>query len=401
MPPVEIRPDIYWIGVNDRTTDLFEGLWPITQEGVSYNAYLIDDEKKAIIDLAKAFKGDAFLEQIDELIDVRQLDYVIMNHLEPDHGGLLNIIRRIVPDVTLVCSKKARDMLATFYHVTENVQVVGDGEELSLGKHTLRFYSTPMVHWPETMMTYELQNQILFSCDAFGSYGALRGAIFDDECTDHPFYEQQALRYYVNIVALFSTAVLRAIAKLGGLPVSLIAPSHGLVWRDDPARIVALYQKWAEYARGPSDVGVTLLYASMYGNTEAMMNAVAQGISEQSVPVDIYDVTRTHVSYILPSLWTQRGVLVGAPTYEGGLFPIMAQTLDMAGQKKIRDKKLAYFGSFGWSGGARRELERIAEGLKWDMLDAFEFCGSPTDKDLRAGTLFGARFAKSLEEKGE
>jgi flavorubredoxin len=398
MPPVEIKPDIYWIGVNDRTTDLFEGIWPITQEGVSYNAYLIKDEKKAIIDLAKAFKGDAFLEQIDELIDVGQLDYVIMNHLEPDHGGLLSIIRRIAPNVTLVCSKKARDMLATFYNVTENVQVVEDGEELSLGKHTLRFYSTPMVHWPETMMTYEAQNQILFACDAFGSYGALRGAIFDDECTDHEFYEQQALRYYVNIVALFSNAVLRAIGKLTDVPISVIAPSHGLVWRENPGRIVALYKKWAEYARGPTELGVTLLYASMYGNTETMMNAVAQGISEQGVPVDIYDVTRTHVSYVLPSLWTQRGVLVGAPTYEGGLFPIMSQTLDMAGHKKIRDKKLAYFGSFGWSGGARRELERIAEGLKWEVTDRLEFCGGPTEQNLRDGELFGARFAQSLKD---
>ena len=162
---------------------------------------------------------------------------------------------------------------------------------------------------------------------------------------------------------------------------------------------MALYKKWAEYARGPSEVGVTLLYASMYGNTETMMNAMAQGISDQGVPVDIFDVTRTHVSYILPSLWTQRGVLVGAPTYEGGLFPIMAQTLDMAGQKKIRDKKLAYFGSFGWSGGARRELTRIAEGLKWEMGEAFEFCGSPTKENLHEGTLFGARFAESLKSQ--
>jgi len=398
MPPVEIKPDIYWIGVNDRTTDLFEGIWPISQEGVSYNAYLIDDEKKAIIDLAKAFKGDAFLEQVDELIDVRELDYVVMNHLEPDHSGLLSIIRRIAPDVTLICSKKASDMLATFFQVTENVQVVGDGEELSLGKHTLRFFSTPMVHWPETMMTYVVQDEILFACDAFGSYGALRGAIFDDECIDHQFYEQQALRYYVNIVALFSNAVLRAIAKLDGLPISVIAPSHGLVWRDDPGRIVTLYKKWAEYARGPGEVGVTLLYASMYGNTEMMMNAVARGISDQDVPVEIYDVTRTHASYILPSLWTQRGVLVGAPTYEGGLFPLMAHTLDMAGQKKIRDRKVAYFGSFGWSGGARREVEQIADGLTWEMVDTFEFCGIPTEEDLRTGRLFGARFAESLKQ---
>jgi anaerobic nitric oxide reductase flavorubredoxin len=397
MPPVEIKPDIYWIGVNDRTTDLFEGLWPITQEGVSYNAYLIDDEKKAIIDLAKAFKADAFLEQIDELIDLSELDYVVVNHMEPDHSGLLNIIRRVAPDVTLLCSEKARDMLASYYGISENVQVVNDGDTLELGQHTLQFFSTPMVHWPETMMTYEVGNQILFACDAFGSYGALRGALFDDECVSFDFYERQALRYYVNIVALFSNAVLRAIDKLGGLRVSVIAPSHGLIWREHPERIVTLYKKWAEYAAGPTEAGVTLLYASMYGNTEAMMNAVAQGISEQDVSVDIYDVTRTHVSYVLPSLWTQRGVIVGAPTYEGGLFPPMVEVLNMARQKRIRNKQVAYFGSYGWSGGARRELEQLAEGLKWDLVDTFEFAGGPTKESLHKAAQFGARFGELIQ----
>jgi anaerobic nitric oxide reductase flavorubredoxin len=397
MPPVEIKPDIYWIGVNDRTTDLFEGMWPITQEGVSYNAYLVDDEKKAIIDLAKAFKGDAFLEQIDELIDLGDLDYIVLNHMEPDHSGLLNIIRRVAPGATLLCSEKARDMLAAYYGVTENVQVVNDGDTLELGRHTLKFFSTPMVHWPETMMTYEVGHQILFACDAFGSYGALRGALFDDECKWPDFYEREALRYYVNIVALFSNAVLRAIKKLEGLPVSIIAPSHGLVWRENPGKIVSLYQKWAEYATGPTEPGVTLLYASMYGNTETMMNAVARGISEQGVPVDIFDVTRTHVSYVLPSLWTQHGVIVGAPTYEGGLFPPMAEVLNMARQKRIRNKQIAYFGSYGWSGGARRELEQIVEGLKWDLVDTFEFQGGPSEELLHKAAQFGARFAEQIQ----
>ena len=396
MPPVEIKPHIYWIGVNDRTTDLFEGLWPITQEGVSYNAYLIDDEKKAIVDLAKAFKGDAFLEQIDELIDLQSLDYIILNHMEPDHSGLLNVIRRVVPGATILCSDKARDMLAAYYGVTDNVQVVKDGDTLDLGQHTLKFFSTPMVHWPETMMTYEVGNQILFSCDAFGSYGALRGAIFDDECTAPDFYEREALRYYVNIVALFSNAVLRAIHKLDGLPVSVIAPSHGLIWRKHPEQIVTLYKKWAEYANGPTEAGVTLLYASMYGNTETVMNAVARGISERGVPVDIYDVTHTHISYVLPSLWTQRGVIVGAPTYEGGLFPPMVEVLNMARQKRIRNKQTAYFGSFGWSGGARRELEQLAGELKWDLVDTFEFRGGPTKESLHKAEQFGIRFAEAV-----
>jgi anaerobic nitric oxide reductase flavorubredoxin len=397
MPPIEIKPNVHWIGVNDRTTDLFEGLWPITQEGVSYNAYLIDDEKKAIIDLAKALKTDEFFGQIDQIIDIADLDYVVVNHMEPDHSGVLNTLRRIAPQITILGTEKTRAMLESFYSITDGVQVVQDGETLSLGQHTLQFVHTPFVHWPETMMTVETGEQILFSCDAFGSYGALRGAIFDDECIDPDFYEREALRYYVNIVAVFSRPVLRAIDKLADVPVSVIAPSHGLIWRKNPGHIVALYKKWAEYATGPTETGVTMLYGSMYGNTEKMMNAVAQGISEAGVPVSIFDVTHTHVSYILPSLWTQRGVIVGAPTYEGSLFPPMVQVLEMAAVKKIQHKKAARFGSYGWSGGAQRRFESLIEPLKWDLTDSFEFVGSPSEEDLRHGEAFGAQFARLIK----
>jgi flavorubredoxin len=400
MPPVEIRPDIYWIGVNDRTTDLFEGLWPITQEGVSYNAYLIDDEKKAVVDLSKSLKTDDFLDQIHQIVGLSDLDYVIINHMEPDHSGVLRTLRKVAPQVTILGTEKTKDMLEGFYGVTEDVRVVEDGEQLSLGKHTLRFVSTPFVHWPETMMTYDEKEEILFSCDAFGSYGALRGAIFDDQCTDLAFYEREALRYYVNIVALFSRPVLNAIKKLVDVPVSVIAPSHGLIWRENPGRIVELYRKWAQYAGEPGEVGVTLIYGTMYGNTEKMMNAVAQGISEEGVPVDIFDARHTHVSYILPSLWTKRGVMVGAPTYEGSLFPPVAETLNMALAKRIRNKTASHFGSYGWSGGAQREFEKLVDQLKWEMTEPFEFRGGPTDEELRQGELFGAEFARTIKEAG-
>jgi len=399
MPPIEIKSNIYWIGVNDRTTDLFEGLWPITQEGVSYNAYLINDERKAIVDLTKALKTDEFFDQVDQLTGVSQIDYVIVNHMEPDHSGVLRTLRRMAPQVTIVGTEKTRAMLESFYGITEGVQVVQDGDTLSLGEHTLRFVYTPFVHWPETMMTYEVSERVLFACDAFGGYGALRGAIFDDEYTDPEFYEREALRYYVNIVALFSGRVLKAIAKLADVPVSVIAPSHGLIWRGNPQRIVDLYKRWAEYATGPTEVGITLVYGSMYGNTEKMMNAVAQGISREGVPLTIFDAAHTHVSYILPSLWTQRGVMVGAPTYEGGLFPLVAQVLDMAAQKRIRNKKVARFGSYGWSGGAQRDFERIIEPLKWELMDSFEFVGSPTEEELRQGEEFGARFGRLVRER--
>jgi anaerobic nitric oxide reductase flavorubredoxin len=396
MLPIEIRPGVHWIGVNDRTTDLFEGLWPITQEGVSYNTYLINDEKKAIVDLTKALKTDEFLDHINQITDVSQLDYVIVNHMEPDHSGVLRTLRRVAPQATILGTEKSRAMLDSFYGITEGVRAVQDGDTLPLGQHTLQFVHAPFVHWPETMMTYEVSERILFSCDAFGSYGALHGAIFDDESTDLEFYEREALRYYVNIVAIFSKPVLNAIAKLANVPVSIIAPSHGLIWRKNPQRIVELYTKWAEYATRPTEVGITLMYGSMYGNTEKMMNAVAQGISREGVPLSIFDVAHTHASYILPALWTQRGVIVGAPTYEGSLFPPMAQALDVAVQKRVRNKQVARFGSYGWGGGAQRHFERIIEPLKWELVESFEFMGGPTNEDLRQGEEFGARFARLI-----
>ena len=400
MPPVEIKPDIYWIGVNDRTTDLFEGLWPITQEGVSYNAYLINDEKKALVDLAKGLKTDEFFDQIADVVDLSEIDYVMINHMEPDHTGVLRTLRRIAPGATILGSPKTKEMLESFYGITENVRVLRDGETLPLGRRTLQFFSTPFVHWPETMMTYETSHRILFSCDAFGGYGALRGAIFDDEYTDLGFYQKEALRYYVNIVAKFSKPVLRAIEKLADVPVEIIAPSHGLIWRKQPRLIVDLYRKWAEYAAGQTEAEITLIYGSMYGNTETMMNAVAQGISRVGVPLEIFDAARTHVSYILPSLWTRAGVMVGAPTYEGALFPPVAQVLEMAALKRVLNKKVAMFGSYGWSGGALRRLKQIVEPMKWELVDSLEFAGGPTEEDLKKGEEFGARFAEVIKARG-
>ncbi len=399
MPVIEIKPDVFWIGVNDRTTDLFEGLWPIAKEGVSYNSYLINDEKKAINDLTKSFKGDEYFAQIDELTDISGIDYIIVNHLEPDHSGLLRTLRRISPRTTILCSQKAKEMMEEFFSITENVQVVSDGDTLPLGKRTLKFFSTPFLHWPETIMTYETTDHILFSCDAFGGYGAIRGAIFDDESQHLEFYEQEALRYFVNIIANFSTRVLGAIEKLKEIPVDVIAPSHGLIWQQDATRIVNLYQKWAEYAKGKTESEVTLIYGSMYGSTEFMMNAVAQGISEAGVPVEIFDAARTHVSYILPSLWTKRGVMIGASTYEVSLFPPVKGVLEMAAHKHIQNKKAAFFGSYGWSGGALRDTKKIIEPLKWELVDSLEFVGSPEDQDLRRGREFGARFADLIKKE--
>ena len=397
MTAIQVKPGIYWIGVNDRTTDLFEGLWPITSEGVSYNAYVVKDEKSALIDLAKDLKSNALIDQIEEVVDPAALDYIVINHMEPDHTGVLRSLRRIAPDATLLCTKRAEPLLENYYQITDKVHVVDDGDEIDLGTHKLQFHVTPMVHWPETMMTYETTEKVLFSCDAFGGYGALQGAVFDDQCRQLAYYEEQALRYYANIVALFARPVVRAIEKFRDVPLEVVAPSHGLIWRENPGRIVELYQKWATYALEGPEVGVTLLYGTMYGNTEEMVEAVASGVARAGVPLEIFDVRHIHASYILSSLYTRSGVLVGAPTYEGDLFPPMAYVLDLAARKRIQNRKLAYFGSYGWSGGARREITKLAETLKWDLTEAWEFPGGVTHERLKEGEELGYRFAMSLQ----
>ena len=403
MPAIKLNETTFWIGVNDRTTDLFEGLWPITDVGVSYNSYIIKGEKIALVDLAKGIKTDDYLSQVEEVVDPSKIDYIIINHVEPDHTGLIKIMSKLAPDAIFVGTEKARTMIADFYQLedSKNIKwkVVKNGDEINLGDHQIVFYETPFVHWPETMMTYERNSQILFSCDAFGSYGALSGKIFDDDKgVDQNFYEEEALRYYTNIVAKFSRFVIKAIKLLEGLEVSMIAPSHGLVWRKDPERIVDLYKRWAEYADDPDggEIGITLVYASMYGNTNKMMNAIAQGIGKTGIPLKIFDAARTHVSFILPYLWQYKGVIIGAPTYEVNLFPPIAYILDMALRKRVYNKKTAFFGSYGWNDGARRDYEKLAEKLKWSILETYDFVGGPSEEDLKKGEEFGERIAKSI-----
>lgn len=397
MPAVEISPGIYWVGVNDHTTDLFEGLWPITQEGVSYNSYLVLDEKKALVDLAKSLKVDEYLAQVEERVPLHDLDYIVLNHMEPDHTGTLRVLRKLAPRAVILCSPQAKDMVAAFYGITEGVQVVQDGERVSLGKKALTFFLTPMVHWPETMVTYEEESKVLFSCDAFGGYGALQGALFDDECSQFDFYVRESLRYFANIVAKYSSMVLKAIDKLSSLQVSMVAPSHGLIWRRAPGRIVELYRTWSQYAENGGEKGVTVIYGSMYGNTEVMVDALVQGIAASGVPVEMFDARRVHASYILASLWEKKGVVVGAPTYEAGLFPPVAQVLDLALRKGMKHKKLLYLGSFGWSGGARREVERFAQELRWEVVASLEFRGGGKGEDITQAYAMGKEFGQYIQ----
>ena len=397
MQPVEIKPNIFWIGVNDTSTELFEGLWPIEKEGVSYNSYLIKDEKNVLIDLCKELFQDEYLSDLKTLIDPGAIDYLVVNHMEPDHSGALQAFRKMAPQAKILATKKAVQMMEDFFGIRELIQPISDGEKLSLGEKELTFITAPMVHWPETMMTYEATTGVLFSCDAFGGYGILTDSIFDDEHKDISFYEQESLRYFSNIVAAFSKPVLNAAAKLGNLAIKMVAPSHGLVWRSAPERIIELYLTWSGYSKGTAERGVALLYGSMYGNTLRMVPKMIEGLEKAELPFAAHDITTTHVSYILPDVWKYQGVLIGAPTYEGSIFPTMATVLEMFQYKRIFNRQAAYFGSYGWGGGAIRYLAAKFEVLKWELTDTLEFTGQPSQENLAQAVDFSKRFGHLIK----
>jgi anaerobic nitric oxide reductase flavorubredoxin len=397
MQPIEIKPNIFWIGVNDTSTELFEGLWPIEKEGVSYNSYLIKDKKNVLIDLCKELFQDEYLSDLKTLIDPSEIDYLVVNHMEPDHSGALQAFRKMAPQAKILATRKAVQMMEDFFGIHELIQPVSDGEKLSLGEKELTFITAPMVHWPETMMTFEASSGILFSCDAFGGYGILADSIFDDEHKDISFYERESLRYFSNIVAAFSKPVLNAAAKLGNLAIKIIAPSHGLVWRSAPERIIDLYLTWSGYSKGPAERGVTLLYGSMYGNTLKMVPKIIEGLEKAQVPFAAHDITTTHVSYILPDVWKHQGILIGAPTYEGSIFPTMATVLEMFQYKRIFHRQAAYFGSYGWGGGATRYLGTKFETLKWELTETLEFTGQPSEENMAQAAAFSERFGNLIK----
>ncbi len=391
--PINDRKDVFWIGVNDRDTDLFEGVWPLPR-GVAYNSYLILDEKVALLDTVKAKSAIPFEQQVLKLTGGRSLDYLIINHMEPDHAGSIPAIMRAFPGVKLVGNAKTAKFVEEFFSFKPDMLIVNDGDTLDLGRHKLTFALVPMVHWPETMVTYDTTDGILFSMDAFGGFSALEGGIFDDE-VDLEYYEDEALRYYANIVGRHSQMVQRAFQKLAGLDIKCIAPTHGPVWRRNPGVILKLYDRWS---RQVPEKGIVLVYGTMYGNTERMMEAVARGITETGFSkVRVHDVSRTHVSYILRDAWRYKGLILGAPSYDTMLFPPMEHLVNLLEIKKLSNRVLGAFGSAGWSGGAVSRILKFGENNKLELVGpSVEAKFSPKAADIEACRQLGRAVAERV-----
>lgn len=373
---IEIKDKIYYVGVNDRNKNLFEGLWPLP-DGVSYNSYLIDDDKVCLIDTVEVDFFIPFIKNIQEVIGDRPIDYLVINHMEPDHSGSLSLIKKYYPDIKVIGNKKTFGMMSGFYGIDSDVIEVKNGDSIALGRHTLNFVMTPMVHWPETMMTLlsstsvESPLSILFSGDAFGCFGALNGGIIDTEINCDSFWLEMT-RYYSNIVGKYGTPVQNALKKLAGVHLDYICSTHGPVWHEYIDKVVGMYDSMSRYETVP---GIVICYGTMYGNTERMAEEIARAASQAGIKnIVLYNVSKTHHSYILRDIFRYRGLIVGAPTYNTGLYHEMDVLLSEVARRDIKNHYIGWFGSHAWASKA------VSEIAKWnDEHIHFEVVGEPVD----------------------
>ena len=366
---MKISDRIYYVGVNDVIKELFEGLWPLPF-GVSYNSYLVVDDKVALVDTVEAGFEDEFLEEIEASIGDRPIDCLIVNHMEPDHSSLTAYMLEKYPSMKIVANAKTLPMLKGYYGVSEDrVHVVGEAQTLSLGGCTLRFHMIPMVHWPETMVTYLEEENTLFSGDAFGTFGAVDEQITDSEET-FGIYRDEMIRYYSNIVGKYGTPVQAALKKLAGVRVDRICSTHGPVWEACVDQVIALYDKMSRYE---VERGVCLVYGSMYGNTAAAADALAEELEARGIPYAIHDLAGNNedslgVSGALRDVFKYDTVVVGSPTYNGAVYPPVETFMKALAARNITNRRFFAFGSYTWAQASVRLLNAAAQDLGFTLL---------------------------------
>lgn len=371
----EISPMIYWIGGSDRRLERFENMFPLPN-GVAYNSYIIIDEKTAVLDTVDASISALYLSNLTHTLGGRTLDYLIINHMEPDHCANIEEIVRRYPDVKIVGNQKTFQFMRQYYSMdmSSNYFEVKEGQVLSLGKHTLRFYSAPMVHWPEVMFTYEITEGILFAADAFGSFGAFAGNIFADEVEYDSYFLDEARRYYTNIVGRYGSQVQAVFKKLAGVNINMICSLHGFIWRNGSVSyILDKYDLWSRYV--PENKGVVLAYASMYGNTENVMNCLAVKLAQRGIKdMRMYDVSKTHPSYIISDIFKYSNVVFASPTYNMHLYFMMDSLLRELVALGIKNRKVTIIGNHTWSSAAIKGMTEIIATMK-----DIEYVGNPLD----------------------
>lgn len=386
---MKITDRIHYVGVNDSIKELFEGLWPLPY-GVSYNSYLINDQKVAVVDTVEAGFEEDFLAEIHEVIGDKPIDYLIVNHMEPDHSSLTAYLLERYPQMKIVANAKTLPMLKGYYDTPEErVLVMAEGQTLSLGSSTLRFHMVPMVHWPETMVTYLEEEHTLFSGDAFGTFGNVDENVIDDEETFEE-YRDEMIRYYSNIVGKYGAPVQAALKKLAGLRIDRICSTHGPVWEVNVDQVVALYDQLSRYEVGR---GVCIVYGSMYGNTAAAADALAEELEKRGVPYAIHDLAGNNeeslgLSGALRDVFKYDTVAVGSPTYNGGIYPPAESFMKALAARGIKGRRFYAFGSYTWAAASVRLLNGLAEDMDFNVLgDGMAFAQAYTQEKCDMAAL--------------
>lgn len=366
----KVTEDIVWVGASDRRLALFENIFPIPR-GVSYNSYVLLDEKTVLLDTVDASVAGQFFENLEHVLDGRKLDYLIVNHMEPDHCAMIGDLVRRYPEVQVVGNTKTFGMIKQFFGTdfAERAVTVKEGDTLATGAHTLHFVMAPMVHWPEVMVTYDEKDKVLFAADGFGTFGALNGNIFADEVDFDRDWLDDARRYYTNIVGKYGASVQALLKKASGLEIAVICPLHGPIWRENLGYILEKYQKWSTYEA--EDQAVVILYATMYGNTASAADALAGRLAAKGVKkIVVYDVSNTHVSELISEIFRASHVVFAAPTYNGGIYPVMENLLADMKALAVQNKTVALMENGTWAPMTAKQMrEKLAELKNVTILD--------------------------------
>ena len=386
--------DTWWVGVNDFETDMFESLWPLPQ-GVAYNAYaVLGSTAAAAIDTVKGPYLDEYINKLTQALGGRSLNYLVVNHMEPDHAGLISQMKARWPGLKFIGNAKTVPMLKGYHGIEDDIIAMKDGDTLDLGGHVLRFITVPMLHWPESMVTFDTTTGVLFSNDSFGGFGAHEGGIFDDQ-KNPARWEDEMLRYYSCIVAKYSNIVQVALKKLGSLPITKIFPSHGTLFREDVKKVISLYDKWSKFESEP---GAVVVYGSMYGNTRRMAEAVCSGLAEAGIKdIRLYDASRANPSYILRDIWKFKAFALLSCTYNTQLYPPMEAVCSKLLNRMPKNKLVGVAGSYSWSKGALTALQDYAAKSKLEVIGpAVEVYASPTDEDLAQCFELGKNLGEAI-----
>lgn len=358
----KVTNDLYWVGGSDRRLELFENLFPIPR-GVSYNSYLLLDEKTVLFDTVDNSIGRQFLDNITALLNGRTLDYLVVNHMEPDHCSMIADLMLRYPDMQIIGNAKTFPMIRQFYTLDLEGKTIAvkEGDTFSSGTHTFRFLMAPMVHWPEVMLTYDETDKVLFSADAFGTFGALNGAIFNDEMDFDRDWLDDARRYYTNIVGKYGMQVQNVLKKASALDIRIICPLHGPIWRNNLAYLLEKYDIWSSYR--PEVKGVMIAYASMYGNTENLANVLACKLADAGITnLTVHDVSRSDVSELIADSFKYSHIVLASPTYNGGVYPAMSNLLEDMNALGIKNRTVAVLGNGTWAPTSAKLIEaRLAE----------------------------------------